>query len=584
MSITEDRSGPPAWRLLLSYVRPHRWALLGGALLSLATGATGLALPLVARELIDDLAHDRAVTGALLLMSALVIGNTVLGAVGSYVLRRAAESVVLGARRTLSSYLLRLRIAAVDRTEPGDLMARVTSDTTLLREVTTDSLIGLGTGGLTLVATVALMGYVEPVLLAVTLGVLALAGTLLGVVVPRIRRASKQAQDAVGVMGASLERVLGALRTVKASGAEPREERALHDAARESWRMSVRAAKWSAAAGNTAGLAMQLAFITVLAVGGARVATGAVDIGTLVAFLLFVFYLMSPISQVVGAVTQYQAGSAALARIQEALRLPAEPAAPPAALPSPGAAPAAVAFTDVRFRYADDLPYVHHGVTFTVPAQGLTAFVGPSGAGKTTVFSLIERFYDPESGVITVDGRDLADWDLPELRAAIGYVEQDAPVLSGSLRDNLLLGNPDADEGTLTRVLKTTRLEGLVARLPDGLDTLVGHRGTKLSGGERQRVAIARALLRRPRLLLLDEATSQLDAVNEAALRDTVADVARTTTVLVVAHRLSTVTAADRIVVMDAGRVRAVGTHRELVAADPLYAELAATQFLATAG
>ncbi|MCX4570998.1 ABC transporter ATP-binding protein [Streptomyces albogriseolus] len=583
MSIAEDRSGPPAWRLLLSYVRPHRGALLGGALLSLVTGATGLALPLVARELIDDLAHDRAVTGALLLMSALVIGNTVLGAVGSYVLRRAAESVVLGARRTLSSYLLRLRIAAVDRTEPGDLMARITSDTTLLREVTTDSLIGLGTGGLTLIATVALMGYVEPVLLAVTLGVLALAGTLLGVVVPRIRRASKQAQDAVGVMGATLERVLGALRTVKASGAEPREERRLHDAARESWRMSVRAAKWSAAAGNTAGLAMQLAFITVLAVGGARVATGAIDIGTLVAFLLFVFYLMAPISQVVGAVTQYQAGSAALARIQEALLLPAEPAAPPAALPSPGAAPAAVAFEDVRFRYADDLPYVHHGVTFTVPAQGLTAFVGPSGAGKTTVFSLIERFYDPESGVITVDGRNLAEWDLPELRAAIGYVEQDAPVLSGSLRDNLLLGNPDADGSTLTRVLKTTRLDGLVARLPQGLDTLVGHRGTKLSGGERQRVAIARALLRRPRLLLLDEATSQLDAVNEAALRDTVADVARTTTVLVVAHRLSTVTAADRIVVMDAGRVRAVGTHRELVAEDPLYAELAATQFLATA-
>ncbi|MFJ4058497.1 ABC transporter ATP-binding protein [Streptomyces albogriseolus] len=582
MSIAEDRSGPPAWRLLLSYVRPHRGALLGGALLSLVTGATGLALPLVARELIDDLAHDRAVTGALLLMSALVIGNTVLGAVGSYVLRRAAESVVLGARRTLSSYLLRLRIAAVDRTEPGDLMARITSDTTLLREVTTDSLIGLGTGGLTLIATVALMGYVEPVLLAVTLGVLALAGTLLGVVVPRIRRASKQAQDAVGVMGATLERVLGALRTVKASGAEPREERRLHDAARESWRMSVRAAKWSAAAGNTAGLAMQLAFITVLAVGGARVATGAIDIGTLVAFLLFVFYLMAPISQVVGAVTQYQAGSAALARIQEALLLPAEPAAPPAALPSPGAAPAAVAFEDVRFRYSDDLPYVHHGVTFTVPAQGLTAFVGPSGAGKTTVFSLIERFYDPESGVITVDGRNLAEWDLPELRAAIGYVEQDAPVLSGSLRDNLLLGNPDADGSTLTRVLKTTRLDGLVARLPQGLDTLVGHRGTKLSGGERQRVAIARALLRRPRLLLLDEATSQLDAVNEAALRDTVADVARTTTVLVVAHRLSTVTAADRIVVMDAGRVRAVGTHRELVAEDPLYAELAATQFLAT--
>ncbi|MEU9356376.1 ABC transporter ATP-binding protein [Streptomyces griseoloalbus] len=582
MTIAAQESGPPAWRLLLGYVRPHRWALAGGALLSLMTGATGLMLPLVARDLIDDLSDDRAITGALLLMSALVVANAVLGGLGSYVLRRTAESVVLGARRSLSSYLLRLRITAVDRSEPGDLMARITSDTTLLREVTTDSLVGLGTGGLTLVATIVLMGFVDPVLLGVTLGVIVLAGTVLGVIVPRINRASRRAQDAVGVMGASLERVLGALRTVKASGAEPREERTLHEAAQESWRQSVRAAKWSAAAGNTAGLAMQIAFITVLAVGGARVATDAIDIGTLVAFLLFVFYLMSPIQEVVGAITQYQTGSAALARIQEALRLPAEPAAGPAPLPRSGTAPAALAFEDVRFRYADDLPYIHHGVTFTVPAQGMTAFVGPSGAGKTTVFSLIERFYDPDSGVITLDGRDLADWDLSQLRAAIGYVEQDAPVLSGSLRENLLLGNPEADDESLTRVLKTTRLDGLVSKLPDGLDTLVGHRGTKLSGGERQRVAIARALLRRPRLLLLDEATSQLDAVNEAALRDTVADVARTTTVLVVAHRLSTVTMADRIVVMDAGRVRAVGTHRELVTGDPLYAELAATQFLAT--
>ncbi|MFE7861260.1 ABC transporter ATP-binding protein [Streptomyces sp. NPDC057403] len=584
MSIAATETPPAAWRLLIGYVRPHRWALLTGALLSLLTGATGLLLPLVAKGLIDDLSHDRAITGALLAMSALVIANAALGGLGSYVLRRTAESVVLGARRALSSYLLRLRITAVDRSEPGDLMARITSDTTLLREVTTDSLVGLGTGGLTLVATVVMMGLVDPVLLGVTLAVIAGAGTVLGVIVPRINRASRRAQDAVGVMGASLERILGALRTVKASGAEHREERTLHEAAEESWRQSVSAAKWSAAAGNTAGLAMQIAFITVLAVGGARVATGAIEVGTLVAFLLYVFYLMSPIQQVVGAVTQYQTGAAALARIQEALNLPSEPADRPAPLPSPGAEPAALAFDDVRFRYADDLPYVHHGVSFAVPPRGMTAFVGPSGAGKTTVFSLIERFYDPESGTISLDGRPLADWELPRLRSAIGYVEQDAPVLSGSLRDNLLLGNPEADDDAVARVVKTTRLDGLVARLPQGLETLVGHRGTKLSGGERQRVAIARALLRRPRLLLLDEATSQLDAVNEAALRDTVADVARTTTVLVVAHRLSTVTMADRIVVMDAGRVRAVGTHRELVAADPLYAELAATQFLATAG
>ncbi|MFB4195149.1 ABC transporter ATP-binding protein [Streptomyces carpaticus] len=571
---------PPAWRVLLNYVRPHRWALIAGAVLALATGATGLALPLLAQRLIEDLSADRAIGGALAVMTALMVANAVLGGFGSYVLHRTAESVVLTARRALTSYLLRLRVTAVDRSEPGDLLARVTSDTTLLRGMTTNSLIGLATGGLTLLGTLVMMAIVDLVLLGVTVAVVGLMAVVIGVIAPRINRASKSAQEAVGAMGTAVERVLGSLRTVKASGAEAREEAVVHDAAQQAWRASIRAAKWQAIAGNLSGVALQAAFIIVLGVGGARVATGAIEVGALVAFLLYVFYLMSPISEVVAAITGYQVGAAAITRIQEVRGLPAEPVAAPAG-PGP-AAPAAVAFEGVRFRYSDDLPEIHHGVTFSVPPRGMTAFVGPSGAGKTTVFSLIERFYDPTGGRITLDGRDVADWDLGALRAAIGYVEQDAPVLSGSLRQNLLLGAPDADEAAVAEVLRTTRLEGLVARLPDGLETLVGHRGTKLSGGERQRIAIARALLRRPRLLLLDEATSQLDAVNEAALRDTVADAARETTVLVVAHRLSTVTSADRIVVMDAGRVRAVGTHAELVARDSLYAELAATQFLAT--
>ena len=577
-------TGPGALRVLLGYVRPYRAALAAGAALSLVTGATGLALPLVARRLIADLAEDRPIAPALLLMSLLVAANAALGALGGYLLQRTAESVVLTARRNLTSWLLRLRISAVDGTEPGDLLSRATSDTTLLRAMTVQTLIGFGTGGLTLLATLFMMGLVDLVLLAVTLGVIALAGTIVGLIVPRISRASRRAQQSVGRMSAVLERVLGGLRTVKASGAERREEQAVHAAAEEAWRESVHAAKWSALAGNTAGLAMQAAFITVLAVGGARVATGAIGVGSLVAFLLYVFYLMAPIQQVVGALTQYQVGAAAIGRIQEVRRLPAEPEALAAApLPAAGSAPASVTFEEVAFRYGPEQPYVHHGVSFAVPPRGMTAFVGPSGAGKTTVFSLVERFYDATSGRILVDGRDVRDWPLAELRSAIGYVEQDAPVLSGTLRENLLLGAPDAGEEELTEALRVTRLDGLVARLPEGLETVVGHRGTKLSGGERQRVAIARALLRRPRLLLLDEATSQLDAVNEAALRDTVAEVARETTVLVVAHRLSTVTSADRIVVMEAGRVRAVGTHAELLAASPLYAELATTQFLASA-
>ena len=432
-----------------------------------------------------------------------------------------------------------------------------------------------------------------------------LAALIIGLVVPHIGRAARQAQNSVGVMGAALERMLGAFRTVKASGAEGREGERIHAAARDAWRADIRAAKWQAIAGNTAGLAVQCAFLAVLATGGARVSSGAISVGTLVAFLLYVYYLMSPIQQLVSAAREYQVAAAAVARIQEAERLPVEPAEPAAGRPRGGAAavtrpadpavaaaavpptapaaPATVTFERVRFCYRPELPEVHHGVSFDIPPRGMTAFVGPSGAGKTTVFSLIERFYEPQSGRVLLDGTDVRDWPIAGLRAAIGYVEQDAPVLSGTLRENLLLGAPDAIDAEVEEVLRITRLAGLVARLPDGLQTAVGHRGTRLSGGERQRVAIGRALLRRPRLLLLDEATSQLDALNEAALRETVAETARLTTVLVVAHRLSTVTMADRIIVMDAGEVKAAGTHAELVATDPLYAELAATQFLASA-
>ena len=557
--------------------------LVLGGLLSLATAASGLALPLVVRSLIGNLGTDAPVTGLVVLMSVLVLANAAIGALGGYVLRRTAESVVLAARRQLLTRLLRLRLSAVERLEPGDLMSRVTADTTLLREVTIGTLVGGVTGALTLVATVVLMALLDVVMLLVTLVALGLAVVVIGVVVPRINRASKRAQESVGVMGAALERMFGAFRTVKASGAEEREGRRLDEAAHEAWRASIRAATWSAVAGNSAGFSIQVAFIAVLSVGGARVAGGSISVGTLVAFLLYVFFLIAPVNQVAGAVTQYHVGAAAVSRIQEAEALPVEPESPPADLPPPGSPPVSVAFERVVFRYDDALPVVHDGVTFAVPPGGMTAFVGPSGAGKTTVLSLIERFYEPESGRVLVDGVDVRDWPIGELRAAIGYVEQDAPVLSGTLRDNLVFGAPDASEDDVQQVLHTTRLVAMVAALPDGLETTVGHRGMKLSGGEKQRVAIGRALLRQPRMLLLDEATSQLDAVNEAALRDTVTDVARTTTVLVVAHRLSTVMLADRIVVMDAGRVRAVGTHTELLGGDPLYGELAATQFLVSA-
>jgi ABC-type multidrug transport system fused ATPase/permease subunit len=588
VSMKRPSAEPASLRTMFGYVRPHWPALLAGGLLSVATSATGLALPLVVRVLISDLSHHQGISRLILAMCALMAADAVLGAFGRYVLSRTAESIVLGARKRLMSHLLRITVPALDRSEPGELMSRATADTVLLRDATASCIVGFVVSALTALATLAIMALIDPVLLGVSLIALGGAAVLTRLVVPRIGREVRKAQEFMGVMAAALERTLGALRTVKACGAEPGEAARVQAAAVKTWRANLRAAKWKALVSTVSELSVQAAFLAVLAVGGVQVASKAINIGTLVAFLLYVFYLTSPVQGLMAAVGQYQVGAAAVTRIHEAEQLPAEPlqlevtvADPGGRIPAEGG-PASVEFQDVRFRYRPELPEVHHGISFVVPPGGMTAFVGPSGAGKTTVFSLIERFYEPDSGRILVDGMDLQEWSLAHVRAAIGYVEQDAPVLSGTMRENLLFGAPGTTAEDLAEVLRITRLKDMVEQLPDGLETHVGHRGTRLSGGERQRVAIARAVLRRPRLLLLDEATSQLDAINEAALRETVADVASLITVLVVAHRLSTITVADRIIVMDAGCILATGTHTELVSANPLYAELAATQFLAT--
>jgi ABC-type multidrug transport system fused ATPase/permease subunit len=577
------RNRPPSerasLRVIYGYIRPHRLALLAGALLSVATGATGLVLPLIVRTLIDDLSRHRGLSHLIVLMCLLMLADAVLGAAGGYLLLRTADSIVLKTRKTLISRLLRITIGALDRSEPGDLMARVTVDTTLLRAVVSNAVVSAVTGALTALGAMVLMGLLDAVLFGVTMGAIGCVMVMESVIMPKIGRATRQTQEAVGTMSAALERMFGAFRTMKASGAEEREGARLHEAAAEAWRAGLRADLWQAVVGNTTELAIQFAFLAVLAAGAAQVASRTINVGTMVAALMYLMFLIGPINQVINAATQYQVGAAAITRVEEAGQLPAEQVEPagPAAR---GDGPAAVEFADVRFRYRPDLPEVTHGISFVIPPGGMTAFVGPSGAGKTTVFSLIERFYEPDAGTVRVDGTDTRQWPLGELRAAIGYVEQDAPVLSGTLRENLTFGAPAATDEELADVLRVTRLRALVERMPDGLETYVGHRGMRLSGGERQRIAIARALLRRPRLLMLDEATSQLDAINEAALRETIADVARAITVLVVAHRLSTVTMADRIIVMDDGRVQAAGTHTELIADSPLYAELAATQFL----
>ncbi len=567
-------------RALLAYVRPHRSALIVAGVLGLLGAAAGLAQPLAAREVIEALADDEPVWRAIVLLTALVIGAAFVTAVHFWVLERTAQRIVLRARRGLTGRVLRLRMAELDGLAPGDLVARATSDTTLLGEVASTGLVQSFNGVVSLIGAIVLMAVLDIPLLLVTLLVLAVVAATVGFVLPRVMRATERAQAAVGDLGAVLERALGAIRTVKASGAESREAAALDAAAGNAYAEGMRNARYQALIGTSTGLAVQFSFLAVLGLGGARVANGSLEVGDLIAFLLYLFYLSEPISGIASGATQLQAGLAAVKRLGgiEELAVEEEDDGVMAATPADGPL---VRFDEVGFRYRDGGPPVLDDVSFTIPPRGLVAIVGPSGAGKTTLFALLERFYDPTEGVVAFAGRDLRAWPRAELRAEIAYVEQEAPVLAGTLRANLLYAEPDASEEELRAAIATTRLDGFVAALDDGLDTEVGARGTTLSGGERQRVAIARALLRSPRLLLLDEASSQLDAVNEMALRDAVAGAAEERAVVAIAHRLSTVVAADRIVVLDGGRVRAIGTHAELVEGDELYRELAATQLTA---
>jgi ABC-type multidrug transport system fused ATPase/permease subunit len=586
-TVTEEQAAPaaappaarPPLRRLLPYLRPHRLVLTVVALVSLVGAAIALAQPLLVSAVISAVQEGRPVRGPVVVLVALLVTGAAAGALQTYLLQRTAEGVVLGTRRALVGRLLRLPVAEIDRRRVGDLMSRVGADTTLLRSVVTSGVVDLASSSIVVVGAVVAMALVDPVLLAAALGCVSISLVAVVLVSRRIQQVTVVAQTRVGEMSASVERALSAVRTIRASGATEREAQHVGQSARAAYDAGVRAARLEAAVSPAGTLAVQGAFIAVLGIGGARVAAGAVDVADLVAFILYLFLLALPLAQLLRTWTTLQAGLAALVRIEEVSTLPPEdegPVVPPARV---SGAAAALELRDVDFSYPDGTP-VLLGVSFTVPRGTRCALVGPSGAGKSTVLALVERFYDVDAGAVLVDGHDVRDLPRTALRAGLGYVEQEAPVLAGTLRDNLLLAAPDAREDEIDAVLAAVNLTSVARRSPLGLGAQVGDGGVLLSGGERQRLAIARSLLARPALLLLDEPTASLDARNERALREAVETVAVDRTVLVVAHRLSTVVTSDQIVVLDQGRVVGRGTHAELVGSSDLYRDLASSQLL----
>ncbi|MDQ1112922.1 ATP-binding cassette subfamily B protein [Microbacterium testaceum] len=603
--------GPRAsFRQLLPFLLEHKRTLAVVGVLSVLGAAATLAQPLLVGQVISRVQNAVPLGALVWLLVVFVVLSSVISGFQHYLLQRTGTAVVFSSRRRLIGRILRLPISEFDARRTGDLVSRVGTDTTLLYAVLTQGFADAVGNALILVGAVIAMAFIDPLLLVL---IVVVVGASLAVVVllsTRIRAASAVQQAKVGELSSGVERAVGSIRTIRASGATDREIAAVTEDATAAYAAGVRIARVSALIVPIAFVALQVSLLVVLGVGGYRVASGAIDVASLVTFVIFLFLLVQPLASAIGAITSVNQALGALGRIQEVLDLPLEDDddRPSTATPVPHAA--ALEFRDVHFRYPDHvvkareaaaqearsvLAEVHldtgdaepesdhevlRGVSFTVPRGARVALVGPSGAGKSTVLSLVERFYDPTSGAILVDGTDARDLARADLRARFGYVEQDAPTLAGTIADNLRLASPDATDAECERVLRAVNLGDVLERNTLGIDAPVGEDGVMLSGGERQRLAIARALLAAPPVLLLDESTSSLDGVNEQRMREAIDAVATDRTLLVIAHRLSTVVDSDLIVVLENGRVVGQGTHSELVASTPLYRDLAKHQLL----
>ncbi|HEX8385346.1 MAG TPA: ABC transporter transmembrane domain-containing protein [Rubricoccaceae bacterium] len=575
-------------RRLLALARPYRARLAVSIGLLLVWTAVGLVVPLGLKGLLDAVFTqadgpllDRLALGLLALFAV----QAVVGAAGGYLLDWTGERVVADLRQRLYAHLHRLGLRFFAETRTGEITSRLTNDVSKVQTAVTDDLQQVLTLSLTLVGSAVLMVTLN---WRLALGVVAvvppvaLAARYVGAVV---RTLSREIQDRLAETTAVSEEAIGAVRVVQAFAREPFETarygaavEALFEVARK--RGVVTSIFWNAVA-----FLFLTSLVGIFWLGGREVLAGRLTAGDLVAFIVYALNIARTVGGASRLYTSFNTAAGASERLFELLDAEPDVDDAPGAVALPRPVRGAVAFEDVTFGYGtktiagEASPAVVHDVSFRVEPGETVALVGPSGAGKTTLLALLPRFYDPEAGRVTLDGHDVRSLTVRSVREAVAVVAQDVQLFGASLADNIRYGRLDATDAEVEAAARAAHAHDFISAFPDGYATPVGERGVKLSGGQRQRVAIARALLKDAPVLVLDEATSALDSASEAAVQEALAVLMRGRTTLVVAHRLATVRDADRIVVLDAGRVVDVGTHDALVARGGLYAALAARQF-----
>ena len=554
------------YRRALVYVAPYWRGLLLVLVLGLFSTVVGLAQPYISRLLIDDalLRHNARALGQIAILMVLVsVAGYILNTVSSYRYVKLSAECLFDMRLAVYRHLQRLSPRYYTKTKMGDIVSRINNDIGEVQRVCSDTLLSILSNILFLVGSIAIMASLNWRLFLTSVALLPVGIFALRHYQGRLAAKTKDLRERSSDLGSFLIETLFGTRLVVASGNEEHEAEAFrkHNARFVQSLLSMQLLSFLASALPSTALTLSTAIVFFY--GGKLVIAGQLTIGGLVAFMAYHMRLLSPVQNLLGIYTNLLTGGVALGRVFEILDVPVEVRESPRAV-ALGSVRGEITFDRVRFRYSEDVPVIDD-VTFQIPAGALCVIAGPSGAGKSTLADLLLRFYDPQSGRIMVDGHDLREIQLTDLRHHIAVVEQVPYFFRASVKENIAYGRPNSTLQDIRTCAREAAIDGFIQSLPDGYNTIIGERGSTISVGERQRIALARALLRNPAILIMDEPTSALDPASEAAVAGAFARVLRGRTSVLITHHMRLVELADFAVVMDGGRIVESGTPRELL-------------------